>query len=227
MASLTGGKREGFVWWHHTVLWMPDIAAIPLSVSSARPQAYQGFLCFLSAHAHPSCVSVLSVCVCGWVCNWGEEFGMQRSQHGENCNELCRKTDRPLGLISRHKWINLASTHWSTYVYMWNLSKSLKDVLMCSTSWLLYFICTRNLDTIGIGLFFLKAILILLPSYISNLTVQKIPVSYSFCSSDVVLPSFSFACIDMGTKTFTYSAPFCMHVAEGLEFNRFNIFERF
>lgn len=120
----------------HSVVNAQHCCHSSLSVSSAGPQAYQGFLCFLSAHAHPSCVSVLSVC------NWGEESVLQRSQHEENCNGLCRKTDPPLGFISRHKCINLASTHWSAHVYTWDLFKSLKDVIMCSTSWLLYFICT-------------------------------------------------------------------------------------
>lgn len=88
---------------------MPDIAAIPLSVSSARPLAYQGFLCSRSAHAHPQYVCV-SVCASEGKSLWHRVANTNK----ENANEPWNRTDFLLGYISHHNWISLAARVFSS-----------------------------------------------------------------------------------------------------------------
>lgn len=64
-----GGRREGFVWWHHTVLWMPGIAAIPLCMPSTRQRGLSG-IPLHSVCPRTPLTHTLHVCV--W--KWGPEF---------------------------------------------------------------------------------------------------------------------------------------------------------
>lgn len=83
---------------------MPDIATIPLSVSSARPLAYQGFLCFLSAHAHLS-----SACACVCVSPREKVYDAEQLTPREILKSCEGKTVSLLGFIFCHKQYNLTA----------------------------------------------------------------------------------------------------------------------